>query len=119
MKKKIQQWGKTWLNLARRVILLKAILSNLPLYNFSLIQVPISIHNKLEKILRQLIWQGGKSDKKKFSLVKWRQVTTKYESGGLFVWILKLLNVAFGGKIVWHLISVLQSWWKLVLGKTI
>lgn len=79
MEKKIQQWGTTWLNLAGRVILLMAVLSALPLYNFSLIQAPISIHNKLEKILRQFLWQGGKSDKKKFSLVKWRQVTTKYE----------------------------------------
>ena len=75
MKIKVQQWGNSWLNPARRMILLKSILSAFPLYHFSLLQAPISIQHKMEPILTQFLWQGGKSEKKKFNLVKWRQVT--------------------------------------------
>ena len=68
-----------------RLILIKVVLFALPLYQFSLLQAPISIQNKIETILRDLLWKGGKQEKRKFNLVKWRQVTDKYENGGLAI----------------------------------
>jgi len=37
MKRKVQQWGSTWLNPVGRLILLKSSLSSLPLYQFRLL----------------------------------------------------------------------------------
>ena len=104
MKKKVQQWGSSWLNLVGCMILVKFVLSALPLYLFSLLQAPINIQHKMEATLSQFLWKGGKSEKKKFNLVKWRQVTQNYENGGLAIRIPKLFNIAIGGKIVWRLI---------------
>lgn len=98
MKRKILQWGASWFKMVGHLVLIKYVLSALPLYHFSLLQAPVSIHNKMEIILRDFLWQGGKQEKRKFNLVKGRHVTDKYENGGLSICILQLLNFTFGGK---------------------
>eukprot|EP00253_Pinus_taeda_P001792 PITA_01792 len=70
---KLQSWGMYWLNLAGRTILIKAVLSALPIYQFAITLAPASIHKHMELIIRSFLWQGGKQDTKKFSLVKWRK----------------------------------------------
>lgn len=72
VKRKVQQWGSIWLNPAGHHILPKLGISSLPLYQFSLHQAPVSFHYKMEVILCQFLWQGGKNDKKKFNLVNWK-----------------------------------------------
>ena len=95
--------------------MLKSTLSSLPLYHFTLLYALASIHHKFEEIFRHFLWQGGKNEKKKYNLVKWRQVTQDYENGGLGIHTPNLLNNAFGGNIVWRLISGQQTWWKRVI----
>jgi len=109
MKRKVQRWGSIWLNPAGRIILLKSGISSLPLYQFSLLQAPASFHYKMEVILHQFLWQGGKNDKKKFNLVSWKQVIQSQDRGGLGIRSPKFLNLAFGGKIVWRLITGLSA----------
>lgn len=115
LKRKVQQWGSTWINPAGQLVLLKSGLSSLPLYQFTLIQALATFHNKMESILRHFLWQGGKNEKKKFNLVSWKQVIQRQESEGLGIRSPKLTNLAFGGKIVWTLIYKQQAWWKRVL----
>lgn len=110
LKRKVQLWGSTWLT--GRLVLLKSSLSSLPLYQFTLIQAPTTFHNKMERILRHFLWQGGKNEKKKFNLVSWKQVIQQRENKGLGIRSPKLTNLAFGGKIVWRLIDEQQAWWK-------
>lgn len=40
MQDSIKNWGMMWLNMARRVILIKALLVALPIYQYALIQCP-------------------------------------------------------------------------------
>eukprot|EP00253_Pinus_taeda_P018624 PITA_18624 len=80
---KLQSWGMTWLNLAGRTTLIKAILSALPIYQFAVTLAPASTNKHMEIIIRSFLWQGGKQDSKNFSLVKWDQVTLPFEKGGL------------------------------------
>jgi len=49
MKKNIQQWGTTWLNLARRVILLKEVLSALPSIIFAYSSSPSTSTKNYER----------------------------------------------------------------------
>lgn len=69
MKRKVQQWGTSWLNPAQRLILLKSGLSSLPLYQFSLLQAPASFFfcHKVEAILPHFLRQGG-NERKKYNL---------------------------------------------------
>jgi len=71
MRSLLQSWGVAWLNLAGRSILIKSILSALPIYQYAVIMAPASTHKHMELIMRSFLWQGGKQETKKFSLVKW------------------------------------------------
>lgn len=46
----------------------------------------------MEVILCQLLWQGGKNEKKKFNLVSWKQVIQSQERGGPGIRSPNLLN---------------------------
>ena len=72
MKRKVQQWGSLWLNPAGRLILLKSGPSSLPLYQFTLLRALTSFHHKVEAILRHFLWQGGKTERKKYNLINWK-----------------------------------------------
>ena len=114
MKRKVQQWGSFWLNPAGRLTLLKSCLSSLPLYQFTLLQAPASFHHKVEAILRHFLWQGGKTERKKYNLINWKQVIQPHDYGGLGIRSPQLLNLVFGGKIIWRLINGESTWWKKV-----
>eukprot|EP00253_Pinus_taeda_P015168 PITA_15168 len=115
MKRKLQRWGTLWLNPAGRQVLLKSGLSSLPLYQFSLAHAPASFHQKMDSILRYFLWQGGKNEKKKFNLVNWKQVIQSPENGGLGIRSPSIMNLAFGGKLIWRLMDNQPAWWKNVL----
>jgi len=71
MRALLQSWGLSWLNLAGMTILVKALLSALPIYQYVVTLVLASIHKQLKLIMRGFLWQRGKQDTKKFSLVRW------------------------------------------------
>eukprot|EP00253_Pinus_taeda_P019011 PITA_19011 len=111
----LQSWGVSWLNLVGKVILIKVILLALPIYQYAVILAPASIHKHMEIILRSFLWLGGKQESKKFSLVKWDQVTLPYEKGGLSIKIPSLSNRALGFKLIWRILTGKGSWWVEVL----
>jgi len=87
-------------------------LTSLPIYQFAAILAPESIYKQIELTIRSFLWKGGKSETKKFSLVKWDQVTSPYEKGGLLIRLLGFMNMAFVAKIAWRLITRDNCWWK-------
>eukprot|EP00253_Pinus_taeda_P030665 PITA_30665 len=115
VKMKVQQWGTHWLNLAGRLILLKSGITSLPLYRFTLYQAPAIFHHKLEVALRNFLWQGGEKEKNRFNLVSWKNVIQSQDRGGLGIRAPKILNLAFGIKMAWRLITGPTTWWKQVI----
>eukprot|EP00253_Pinus_taeda_P026690 PITA_26690 len=111
----LQSWGVYWLNLAGRTILIKAILSALPIYQFATTLAPESIHKHMELIIRSFLWQGGKQDTKKFSLVKWDKVIHPLEKGGLRIRVPRLENMVMGFKLTWRIINERGAWWTEVI----
>jgi hypothetical protein len=86
-------------------ILLSTCSTNCQIFNFHL--------------LRRFLWEGGKTDKKKFHLIKWDIVKQPKENGGLGIKDPALTNLAMGEKILWNLVSGRNDWWKQVLKKNI
>lgn len=115
MKYKIQKWGMMWLNMAGSAILIKALLLALPTYQYATILALASAHKQMELIITGFLWQGGKQENKKFSLLKWEQVTLPYEQGGLSIRLPGLMNVALGVKIIWRMIACKERWCKKTL----
>ena len=48
IKKKIRSWGATWLNLAGKLILIKSILNNVPLYQCSIMVTQLELSSVLK-----------------------------------------------------------------------
>ncbi len=90
-------------------------LISLPIYHFAAILAPASIHKKIELIIRGFLWKGGKVDSKKFSLVKWDQVTLPYEKGGMSIRLPAHPDLALRETNVWRFITGKDCWWKKVL----
>ena len=59
IKSKIQGWGSTWLNLAGKVVLIKAVLNNYLIYQSSLLLAPAKTINQIEGLIRSFLWQGA------------------------------------------------------------
>lgn len=85
MQAKLKNWGMMWLNMAGRVILIKALLATLPISQYAIIMAPTSTHKQMELIRRSFLWQGGKQENKNSNVVKWNQVVLPYEKGGLSI----------------------------------
>ena len=52
-------WGIVWLNLAGKVVLIKAVLNNYLLYQCSLLLATAKIITQIEGLVRSFLWQGG------------------------------------------------------------
>eukprot|EP00253_Pinus_taeda_P001756 PITA_01756 len=109
-KAKIQAWGFSWLNLAGKSVLIKSFLSSLPIFQFSVILVPIGIIKKMEAFIRKFFWKGGNLNDKKIPLVSWEKVCKPQNEGGLNFKDLSLQNTAMGAKIFWRIIGPHLGW---------
>lgn len=56
MDKKMESWKTKWLSWARKVIVLKKILSALPIYLMSYLSLSIDANSKLVKKIRYFYW---------------------------------------------------------------
>lgn len=74
IKAKIAAWGGHWLTKGGKVILIKAMLSALPIYHAAFLLAPRNVSEQISKLLRDFLWQGGKGNGKKMHLVKWEVV---------------------------------------------
>jgi hypothetical protein len=63
-------WGGQWLTTAGKLILVKFVLSSLPIYQASFLLAPKMITEQLSKLIRNFLWQGGKGNQKKNSFGK-------------------------------------------------
>jgi len=70
IKRNITHWGTIWLNLAGKVVLIKAVLNSFLLYQCTLLLAPVTVLSQIEGLIRNFLWQGGNNGgSKKFALV--------------------------------------------------
>jgi hypothetical protein len=97
-------WGGYWLTKGGKVILIKSVLSALPIYQAAFLLAPRSVTEQISKLLRDFLWQGGKGNENKIHLVNWEVVKKPMAEGGLQIRDPTLANLTLGGKILWTLI---------------
>ena len=69
MKLKIHSWGANWLNLVGKVVLMKSVQTSLPLYQNSILLAPKLITLKIDGMMRQFLWEGGRNNEMKLHFV--------------------------------------------------
>ena len=105
IKEKIVSWGVHYLVKARKLILIKSVLSALPIYQSSLLLAPKAIMDQISKLIKDFLWRGGKQNHNRMHLVNWEIVKRPVLEGGLQIKDPGLSNLAMGGKLQWHLFS--------------
>ena len=78
---KIGHWTHKFLSLGGRLILIRYVLSEIPVYWFSLARIPRSILNKLIKCFSTFLW-GGTRNKHKLHLVDWTKLSRPFSYEG-------------------------------------
>ncbi|CAH9123754.1 unnamed protein product [Cuscuta epithymum] len=96
--KKLSPWKQRHLNQGGRLILIKHVLSSIPLHILAADTLPRKVINTLEKKMAAFLW-GSYNDKHKYHWVKWSELCTPTEEGGLGLRSLIDLERAFSIKL--------------------
>ena len=70
MRRRLACWKINYISKGERVTLIKSTLAILPLYQMSLVRMPVSVTKRLEKMQRSFLRGGGALEKKPH-LIKW------------------------------------------------
>jgi len=112
IKARLSGWKSKHLSLGGRLVLLKSVLSSLPVYTLSFFKAPACIILNLFLIF---FFFGGSEDHKKISWVGWNTVCQSKKVGGLGVRRIRDFNYALLGKWCWRLLVDRNSLWFRVL----
>lgn len=58
IKCKLECWKRRYISLGDRITLIKAVISNLPIYYMSLFKMPVKITQQIDKLQRDFLWEG-------------------------------------------------------------
>eukprot|EP00253_Pinus_taeda_P033746 PITA_33746 len=111
LKNRVANWTFRILNIARRIVLVKSVLKEIPIYPLSIMAVPQGVCTKIREILRKFIW-GGSSQQKKWALVSWKHLKKRKEEGGLGLRDPGKLNKILGAKLWWRWMRGGNDLWK-------
>ena len=65
------------------MVLIKSILSSYTIFSCAIFVAPKTVIRSFNMEIRKFLWQGGKTQGRKFNLVKWEVVIENKNSGGL------------------------------------
>ncbi|CAN1761414.1 Putative ribonuclease H protein At1g65750 [Linum perenne] len=111
---KLESWKCRFLSFGGRLVLIKSVLSSLPVYFLSLLRAQASVILKLERIQNKFLWAGTEV-KDKIHWVSWDLEKTPRERGGLGIQDLKILNSALLCKWFWRFAIEKGAWWRSLL----
>ncbi|KAJ0491418.1 putative reverse transcriptase zinc-binding domain-containing protein [Helianthus annuus] len=114
IKNRLVSWKAKTLSMGGRLILIKSVLENLPIYYFSLYKAPKAVIDSIEAIMRRFLW-AGPSDDRKINWVAWDVITTPKKEGGLGVNKLQHVNEALLLKWAWRFKKEGSILWKKVV----
>ncbi|GKA08135.1 RNA-directed DNA polymerase, eukaryota, reverse transcriptase zinc-binding domain protein [Tanacetum coccineum] len=111
---RLSRWKMKTLSIGGRLTLLKSVLGSMPIFHMSIFKVPSSVLQRLESI-RSRFFKGHDLGSNKASWVKWSNVLTSKEKGGLGVSSLYALNRGLLFKWVWKFYAQKTSLWARVI----
>ncbi|GAU41975.1 hypothetical protein TSUD_306810 [Trifolium subterraneum] len=111
---KLSLWKSRHLSMGGRLVLLKSVLSSIPVYFLSFFKAPTGTISLLESIFKAFLW-GGSEESRKINWIKWDKICLDKEHEGLGVRRVKEFNISLLGKWCWRLLQEPESLWVQVL----
>ncbi|XP_026452010.1 uncharacterized protein LOC113352401 [Papaver somniferum] len=113
---RLASWSGKILNFQARLTLVNHVLSSIPIYNLSIYKWPRKVLEACEKIIRNYLWSGNAEERKCITL-KWDNVYTSKEEGGLGIRKLEDVNKALLMKLLWKILNYHDEWANFFLAK--
>lgn len=107
-------WKGRFLSMAGRLTLTKSVLSSIPVHTMSVISLPKSSLDRLDRVSRDFLW-GSTNEKRKQHLIAWKRVCQSKPEGGLGIRAAADMNKALISKVGWRLLNDGTSLWARVL----
>ncbi|KAK1278996.1 hypothetical protein QJS04_geneDACA014463 [Acorus gramineus] len=111
---RLEGWKGNLLSSGGRVILLQAVLSNLPIFFLSLFKIPKGVLARINAIRKRFLWSGPVRQRKKGRPALGRDSSSKC-SGGLGILNLEDINRALLSKWKWRWVSNHSLIWRGVI----
>ena len=92
-----------------RLVLIRSVLSSLPVYWMALIPIPSSILDNLRKLILSFLW-GSSTKKKKFHLVDWHLLARPMSLGGWGIKHLPSFSLSLRLKSLWNALNSTGIW---------
>ncbi|KAF6150601.1 hypothetical protein GIB67_022213 [Kingdonia uniflora] len=102
-------WSGKLLSFQSEVVLVKSILTRIPIYNMAIYKWPMVAVIEGERIIQNFLWSGDPV-KKKFLTIKWAKVCKHPSDGGIGIKSSKDINIAMLMKLGWDFLNDQESW---------
>jgi len=103
-------WTHRALNMASRIVLIKAVLQSMPLYLFSILAAPKWVLKAMKQLQRNFLW-GSSGPNQKWALLKWEKACIPKNVGGIGIRDPEHSNMIMGAKIWWKWLSNSRTPW--------
>lgn len=105
LKNTFSSWGVNWLNLAGKAVLIKSVVSSIPICQSSLLLAPATIIQRIEAFQRRFLWEGGRQARRKLYLISWEKTSKPFLEGGLNFLKTRVQNLTLGAKLLWKMVT--------------
>ncbi|XP_058092672.1 uncharacterized protein LOC131239131 [Magnolia sinica] len=114
--RRIEGWKSKLLNPAVKAILIKNVLSSIPIHILSALNIPAAVSNSLEADFADFFW-GTAEGRQKKHWTKWARICRPLFEGGLGIRRLGDVMRAFSIKMGWSLLKGKSLWARLISAK--
>lgn len=115
IRNRINTWTCRFLSYAGRLQLIKAVILSIVSFWAAVFRLPSCCIKEVDKICSAFLWFGP-SLNSTGAKVAWRDICTDKSEGGLGIRKLKEVNMVYGLKLVWRMLSGISLWGKWVKG---
>ncbi|KAK2662605.1 hypothetical protein Ddye_001179 [Dipteronia dyeriana] len=109
IEKRLAPWKRKFLYKGGRLVLIKAVISSIPIYFLLVFKIPVSVANRIEMIQRSFLW-GDNDAKRKFHAVRWVDVCKRKGNSGLGIERILDKNKALLAKWMWRKWGMVNFW---------